>query len=296
MNEQAPAGWHPQGEGTERYWDGDAWTDQTRPLGGTNAPKKAGAFSKIGDALRNSAAEKNEAKLALIRQRAKDAQVAGSLVTSGVFGTSTIEIYENGYVRVATWGESHTGTDPRSIYEDTPFEKLRSIKFAQGKDQPSDATSALEKTVGPAVSALMKGGKGLMKATAPGMAIAGIAHLSSNAARKTFLTIATDKHIHTMSNQSNRGVGIKISHRGHDDVGRALEIAGNAVLGVAESSPPAASVPAIATSPSPLPPPSQSTATPTLTDRLREMAALHKDGIISDEEFTNAKAKLLGGL
>ena len=296
MNQQAPAGWYPEGQGTERYWDGAAWTVQTRPLGGTNTPRMAGAIAKIGDALRNSAAEKNEAKLALIRQRARDAQIAGSLVTSGVFGTSTIEIYENGYVRVAIWDESHTGTDPRSIYEDTPFEKLLSIKFTQATEQPPDTTSVLDKAVGPVVTMLMAGGKSLMKASAPGMAIAGLAHLSSNAARKTFLTIATDRHIHTMSNQSNRGVGIKISHRGHDDVGRALEIAGNAVLGVAEISPPTASVPAIAASPSPLPPPGQSTATPTLTDRLREMAVLHKDGILSDEEFTNAKAKLLGGL
>jgi hypothetical protein len=28
---QAPAGWHPQGN-VERYWDGGAWTDQTRPI------------------------------------------------------------------------------------------------------------------------------------------------------------------------------------------------------------------------------------------------------------------------
>jgi uncharacterized protein DUF2510 len=104
MNEQAPAGWYPQGQGIERYWDGAAWTDQIRPLGGTNMPKKAGAFSKLGDAVRKAVAEKKGAKVELIRRQAEDAQAAGALVTSGVFGTSTVEIYENGYVRVAKRG------------------------------------------------------------------------------------------------------------------------------------------------------------------------------------------------
>lgn len=38
----APAGWFPAGvEGQERYWDGTAWTDQVRPVGGTVAPTPA---------------------------------------------------------------------------------------------------------------------------------------------------------------------------------------------------------------------------------------------------------------
>lgn len=40
----------------------------------------------------------------------------------------------------------------------------------------------------------------------------------------------------------------------------------------------------------------QSAAAPTLAGRLRELAELHKDGILSDDEFAAAKAKLLGGL
>src|SRR5690349_25007150 len=27
----APAGWHPQEDGRERFWDGTQWTDQFRP-------------------------------------------------------------------------------------------------------------------------------------------------------------------------------------------------------------------------------------------------------------------------
>jgi len=37
-------------------------------------------------------------------------------------------------------------------------------------------------------------------------------------------------------------------------------------------------------------------AEPTLSERLRELADLHKDGILCDDEFAGAKAKLLAGL
>ena len=284
MTEQAPAGWHPDGNGNERYWDGAAWTDRIRPLGETNEPKKAGALSKLGEAVRSAATEKLNAKKDLTRRQAEDAQTAGALVTSGVFGTSTVEIFENGYVRVAEWPQGQSATGPRPTDKNTPYEKLRSIKFTEPQDQSSGSTSALQDTVGPALAKLVRGGKGIMKASAPGMAMAGVAHLASNAARKTFLTIATDQQIHTLTNQTSNSVRLKTSNKGHDDVGRALEIAGNAVLGADEVDP---HVPAPAVA---------APAAPTLTERLRELAALHTEGILSDEEFADAKAKLLGGL
>ncbi len=103
-------------------------------------------------------------------------------------------------MRVASWSDGTSATGPKSIDKNTPYETLRSIKFTQAEEQSSGATSALKGTVGPAVAKLMKGGKGLMKASAPGMAVPGIALLASNAARKSFHTIATDKHIHTLTN------------------------------------------------------------------------------------------------
>lgn len=294
MSEQAPAGWYPQGQGNECYWDGTKWTDQVRAAGTTSMPKQPGAFSKLGGAVRNAVVEKKEAKAEHTRQQAEYERAAGALVTSGVFGSSTIEIYENGYVRVAAWGEGAGMTGAKAIDKKTPFEKLRSIKFTQAEVPAPSPTSALENTVGPAVAKLMKGGKGIMKASAPGMAMAGIAQLSSNAARKTFLTIATDRHIHTLSNQSSNSVGLKISHKAHDEVGRTLEIAGNAALGVSAVNPHGFAAPAVALAPPP--PPSQPAAAPSLSDRMRELADLHKEGILSDEEFAGAKAKLLGGL
>jgi hypothetical protein len=296
MNEQAPAGWYPDGQGNERYWDGAAWTDQIRVLAVTDVPKKAGAFSKLGAVVKNAASEKKAAKEELTRKQAEDALAAGSLVTSGVFGTSTVEIYENGYVRVASWSESVSATEPKAIDKNTPYEKLRSIKFTQPGDEASGAPSTLEGAVGPTVAKFLKGGKGLMRASAPGMAAAGIAHVASNAARKSFLTIATDKQIHTFTNQTTNSVGLKTSNKGHNDVGRALEVAGNAVLGVVDVEPrPVVDAPVIAAAPEPAGP-TQPAAAPTLSERLRELADLHKDGILSDEEFASAKAKLLGGL
>jgi hypothetical protein len=143
---------------------------------------------------------------------------------------------------------------------------------------------------------LLKGGKGLMKASVPGMAVAGIAHVASNAARKTFLTIATDQQIHTLTNQTANTVGLKTSNKGHNYAGRALEVAGNAVLGVVEVDPrPVVDAPVLAAAPEPAGA-TRPAAAPSLSERLRELADLHKDGILSDEEFASAKAKFLGGL
>jgi TM2 domain-containing membrane protein YozV len=32
MSTNAPAGWYPQRDGTERWWDGQAWTAHSRPM------------------------------------------------------------------------------------------------------------------------------------------------------------------------------------------------------------------------------------------------------------------------
>lgn len=298
MGEQAPAGWYPDGYGNERYWDGTSWTEQLRQPAGTepdsvSAPtgQKDSALSKIGAAVKKAAADKKAEKEEQTRKQAEIAAAAGALVTSGVFGSSTIEIYEGGYVRVASWPTSTGASTPAPITKQTPFEKLRSIKFTgPAEEKPSGSNSALEGAVGPAVATLIKGGKGLMKASAPGLAVAGIAHIAGTEGRKAFLTIVTDKQIHALTNQTSKGF-IPLTKRGHNDVGLALEAAGNSILGVVSPE-------AVPQSPLALP---AATAEPvktepTLAERLRELADLHRDGILSDEEFTAAKAKLLDSL
>lgn len=298
MSEQAPEGWYPDGHGNERFWDGAAWTSQIRSLSDGGAPdKRAGAFSKLGSAVKAKAAEKKAFKEEAARQHAENAQAAGALVTSGVFGTSTIEIYEGGFVRVASWPERVNGNGPRQIDKKTPYERLRSIKYTGPTDESSGGPSALEGAVGPAVAKLLKGGKGIMKASAPGMAAAGIGHLASNAARKSFLTIATDQQIHTLDNQSTNSVGLKTSNKGHNEVGIALQEAGNAILGISKPSPQqAVHVEAPERAAPVQPAPTAAEAAPTMGERLRELAELHRDGILSDDEFAAAKATLLSGL
>jgi colicin import membrane protein len=38
MTENAPAGWYPQPDGTQRYWDGQQWTEHIAPGAGVSAP------------------------------------------------------------------------------------------------------------------------------------------------------------------------------------------------------------------------------------------------------------------
>ena len=303
MNAQAPAGWYPDGQGNERYWDGSAWTEQLRhpevadaTSAASSSAQKEGAFSKLRKAAADKKAEKRSAREELGRKQAEYAQAAGALVTSGVFGTSTVEIYDGGYVRVAAG--LRNATQPERITKKTPYAKLRSIKFTQsGQDNTSGMSSALEGAVGPAMARLAKGGaglmkasSGLMKASAPGLAVAGLAHLAGAEGRKSFLTIATDKEIHTLTNQSSNNGLVTKSNKGHNEVGLLLEAAGNSVLGVAGV---AAQEPVSEPQPAVVSP---AAAEPTLAERLRELAGLHKDGILSDDEFAAAKAKLLAAL
>jgi hypothetical protein len=83
---------------------------------------------------------------------------------------------------------------------------------------------------------------------------------------------------------------MNVPQKGHNEVGIALEAAGNSVLGVSVGVTPEPAPelqPAVA---------SQPPAEPSLTGRLRELADLHREGILSDDEFAAAKAKLLEGL
>lgn len=313
MSQQPPAGWYPDAQGTTRYWDGTAWTEQTRNDGAgaalPSADKKDGAFGRLKKAAGDRSADKREAKEAQERKWAEDAAAAGALVTSGSFGLSTVEIYEGGYVRVASGEqpERPSMANARSqmaanlsgggIKAKTPYEKLRSITFTRSdSDQASQGGSGLESALGPAVAGLLKGTKHLVKTSAPGLAAAGIAHVASQGSRTSYLMIATDRQIYTLSNQIPNSVGLKTAKKSHVDVGLALEAAGNAVLGIDNSL--TADLRAGA-----LPPvvqPEQAVAAPTsppsLADRLRELATLHQEGILSDEEFASAKAKLLSGL
>ncbi len=305
MTSQTPAGWYPDQEGRLRYWDGAAWTEHVQDAATGPAASPAQPATKDG-----MFARRKQAKEAASLQQAEAAQAAGRLVTSGVFGTSTIEIYEGGYVRIASGeqpdllGRSRPGKAMSpgavvSIKRSTPFEKLRSIKFTpSASDNSASKASPLEGAVAPAVAKLMKGGKAALKGSVPGLAATGIAHIASTESRTSYLTIATDRAVHQLTNQGHNGF-VKTTNKGHVEVGLALEAAGNSVLGAGTDQP--AMPPADAPPGAPVSEPEpraagQTRSTPSIGDRLRELADLHREGILSDEEFTSAKAKLLGGL
>lgn len=313
MSQQTPAGWYPDAQGTTRYWDGTAWTERTHDDGAgaadPTADKKNGAFARLKKAAGDRSAEKREAKEAQERKWAEDVAAAGALVTSGTFGMSTVEIYEGGYVRLVSGEqpERPSVANVRSqvaanlsgggINAKTPYEKLRSITLTPAdSDQASQGGSGLESAVGPAVAGLLKGTKHLMKTSAPGLAAAGIAHVASQGSRTSYLTIATDRQIYTLSNQIPNSVGLKTAKKGHVDVGLALEAAGNAVLGIDSSSTADAGTAALPPAVQPEAAAASQTSPPSLAQRLRELATLHQEGILSDEEFGSAKAKLLSEL
>jgi len=291
--QQAAAGWYPDGSGSERYWDGSSWTEQMRspsapPALVAESPEKNGVLNKLGSAVKRAADDRRTAREDAARDHAEREAEAGRLVTSGVFGTSTIEIYEGGLVRVAESREGRAGAAP--ISKSTPFERLRSISFAAPESAQPDSTanSQIEGAVMQAMSGLMKGGKILAKGTAVGLATTGIAHIASNVATKTNLVIATDKMVHTLTNQQHNGL-FNASRKEHNAVAEALVEAGNAVLGITVPSSPAIAQAELA-------PVASASSQPSLSDRIRELSGLHQDGILSDEEFSSAKAKLLSGL
>lgn len=313
MSQQTPEGWYPDDKGTTRYWDGVAWTEHTQEYGAAvavpAAEKKDGAFSRLKKAAADRSADKREARDVQERKWAEDVAAAGALVTSGTFGMSTVEIYEGGYVRVASGEQPErpkignvrsqmaANLSGGGISAKTPCEKLRSITFTPSdSDQASQGGSGLESALGPAVAGLLKGTKHLVKTSAPGLAAAGIAHVASQGSRTSYLMIATDRQIYTFSNQIPNSVGLKTAKKSHVDVGLALEAAGNAVLGIDSSSTGDARAAALPSAVQPEAAVAAQTSPPSLADRLRELATLHQEGILSDEEFASAKAKLLGGL
>lgn len=46
MTQQTPAGWFPQEDGTQRYWDGEAWTDHIAPGVSAQAPDERPLWQK----------------------------------------------------------------------------------------------------------------------------------------------------------------------------------------------------------------------------------------------------------
>ena len=350
----APAGWYDDGSGRQRWWDGNAWGVyaqdvssaqlEVRPVGygevGTPVAQPAkvpGLFNALGQAVRNAAAEQKEAAIgrltagakarrereelerqARLRQ-AEHARMAGRRVTSGEFGTSTVEIYENGYVREA-------GSDDEGylcqIEDSDPYENLISISFERPDSGSSGSTgmvgaaglpkmpsAAMAGTAIKAVSMIAKrspmgmavtAGVGVAAASA-GVAVAGAGAVAKIMSAKAVLTITTDQRIHVLTNQAKHPTtGMMMPRKDHESVGEVLERAGNSVLTALGRGPSIASTPALAL-PSGQVEVSREVSSPMMSSediagRLRELADLRDEGILDEADFLIAKRQLLGRL
>ena len=333
-----PAGWYDDGSGRQRWWDGSAWgvyaqdvspaPAEVHPVGSGQvlAPvarpmKQSGILDALGQAVKDAAVERKnlaiEALTAGVRARrereerereerlrqAGCARMAGRRVTSGEFGTSEVEIYENGYVRVA--GPSEAGRLCR-IDESTPYENLISISFERPDSGSSGVSGAVAApsvaTAGTAVkvvSMIAKRNPAVMAISAAGVAAAGAGAVAKIMSAKAVLTITTDQRVHVLTNQAKHPTtGIPMPRKDHESVGAVLEQTGNSVLTALGRGPVSLSAPAL---PSGQVEPSQGVGSPGMSTedvakRLRELAELREEGILDDTDFAIAKRQLLGKL
>lgn len=335
----APAGWYDDGSGHQRWWDGRAWgvcaqdvssvqlevraADYGQVSVSVEQPVKgSGMFNALGQAVKSVAAEQKDAAIGMLtagararrereeREReerlrqAEHARMAGRRVTSGEFGTSEIEIYENGYVRVA--GPSEGGYLCR-IDELTPYENLISISFERPESENSGTVGVMSPasvaTAGTAVkvvSMLTKRNPAVMAISAgAGIAAAGAGAVAKIMSAKAVLTITTDQRVHVLTNQTKHPrAGILMPRKDHESVGAVLERTGNSVLTALGRGPVVPNAPAL---PSGQTEDSQEVSSPAMssadvTARLRELAELHQEGILDDADFLIAKRQLLGKL
>ena len=330
-----PAGWYDDGSGRQRWWDGSAWgvyaqdvspaPAEVHPVGSGQvlAPvarpmKQSGILDALGQAVKDAAVERKnlaiEALTAGVRARrereerereerlrqAGCARMAGRRVTSGEFGTSEVEIYENGYVRVT--GPSEAGRLCR-IDESTPYENLISISFERPDSGSSGVSGAVAApsvaTAGTAVkvvSMIAKRNPAVMALSAAGVAAAGAGAVAKIMSAKAVLTITTDQRVHVLTNQAKHPTtGIPMPRKDHESVGAVLEQTGNSVLTALGRGPVSLSAPAL---PSGQVEPSQGVGSPGMSTedvakRLRELAELRKEGILDAADFAIAKRQLL---
>lgn len=310
---------------------------EARPtgVGQVSAPveqpaKSSGMFNVLGRVVKNAAQEQRAASQRRRQERERLEEEArrkqeeldrrvGPLATSGVFGDAYIEIYENGYVRIgeALVAEvvrrqerltSISGSQGRSRYSRSlesrmssqPYEKLLSISFSRGDGLASSPESGHDFVGGAAMKAVSAVAKGSLKASVPGLAVAGVGYVAKKVVSgKSALTIATDRQIHVLSNRAMLSTGgIPLIKTGQGDVGEVLERVGNSVLAALGRGPVVSNAPALPSGQAEV---SQGMSSPGMSTedvakRLRELAELREEGILDDADFAIAKRQLLGKL
>lgn len=202
-----PAGWYqdPADPDYLRYWDGARWTEQRTsrqpapdPAPAPRASTTLGAPSRDRAASRRAnrdarALERADQKAKNLAERAArqahNLETYGPLVDQGALGGKCVELYGNGYVRVALWPTANT-----------PFERLVAIE--------STADVTKKSAAGRAAGAVVTGGLNL---------------LSSNKRGDLYLTIVTDSRTHVLHVDPPSALDIRRAKR-LEGVGRGLLI------------------------------------------------------------------------
>lgn len=111
----------------------NASPSENKPRRSANLPesppqKRASLISFIGQKVQKTVDERADAKQNQKAAHAARAEQAGNLITRGQFGCHYIEIYENGYVRIAASQDELKGAFMTKI---APFEKLLAFSFSE---------------------------------------------------------------------------------------------------------------------------------------------------------------------
>ena len=300
-----PAGWYDDGQGQVRWWDGSAWTEHVQGPKSSQGLKSS-ALKRIGASIKKAVDDRAAAKRQQYAEEMARQTAAGRLLTKGEFGGHCVEIYEGGYVRIMSRSESspeaRTRRNASSRVKQAPYERLISVAFVEGQTDPSAhdsrATTAPKTTAVQTFSGLIGGGIKALPLGAVAAAVgAGASHVIKAKSGKSTLTITTDMNIHALTNEGQNSMGITVVLRDQVPIGRALERAALIALGLPlpqERAQIEAHVQSESHPDSPGSPTQQQASS--VTDRLRELATLHREGLINETEFAIAKANLLGNM
>lgn len=204
-------------------------------------------------------------------------RLAGNLLSKGRFGMFYIEVYSFAYVRIST---SRKMLAPNGDF--APFERLIDASFDPGSSVGTDASGAT--LIGSAASIIggtLRGFRGSL----PGLAVAGVGHYLSKRRGKACLTFATEYTVHSLTNEV---IADQKFERSHISMGESLYRAAMKALGKPLSNE------------APVQPQISKAQAQSLElsapEKLRKLSILHTEGILSDEEFAQAKARIIENL
>ncbi|QPK82035.1 SHOCT domain-containing protein [Schaalia sp. ZJ405] len=152
------------------------------------------------------------------------------------------------------------------------------INFVDGTEQTANpnGTNAFSQ-----VASLVSMG---LKANPVGLALAGVEHFIKATSGKSILTITTENRVYALNNAKDDL--LKIVDRSQVGVGKALEKVGLEVLGRIKES----------EEETPIQPQVQSDLSAdkeSALGKLRDISLLHDQGILDDEEYRAAKARII---